>query len=79
MWLDRWLFEKQKTRVWLSKKLKISIPYACKIVAGERVPSRKLAYKIQEITEGEISAEECLFGDMSERKVRFPKEKKEVA
>jgi transcriptional regulator with XRE-family HTH domain len=56
-----YLFKKRITQVDFAKKLEISRGHLSQILYGTKHPSRKLAKKIEEETEGKVTAIELLF------------------
>lgn len=59
--LREYLFKKRITQVEFSKRLEVSRGHLNQILLGPKHPSRKLAKKIEELTEGKVSAIELLF------------------
>lgn len=56
-----YLFKKRITQVEFAKKLEVSRGHLSQILNGTKHPSRKLAKKIEEHTEGKVTAVELLF------------------
>lgn len=56
-----YLFKKRITQVDFAKRLGISRGHLGQILYGTKHPSRKLAKKIEEETEGKVTAVELLF------------------
>jgi len=61
MKLDLWLFMNKITKKNFAETLKVSRGHLQEIVSGKRKPSVKLAKKIEELTEGNVTKEEMLF------------------
>jgi transcriptional regulator with XRE-family HTH domain len=59
--LKRYLFEKSLSVKKLAEQLGVSKSLIYHILNGLRMPSRALAAKIEELTEGMVSKEELLF------------------
>lgn len=59
--LREYLFRKRITQVDFAKKLGVSRSHLSQIIAGTKHPSRKLAKKIEEETNGHVTALEMLF------------------
>lgn len=65
--LREYLFKKRITQVDFAKKLEISRGHLSQILYGAKHPSRKLAKKIEEETEGKVTAIELLFPEKSSK------------
>jgi transcriptional regulator with XRE-family HTH domain len=59
--LDEYLFRKRISQTEFAHALGISRNHLGEILRGRRNPSIKLAKKIEELTNGEVSKEEALF------------------
>ena len=75
MWIDEWLFKEGMTQEKFANQVGISREYLNRIIAGAVRGSPDVAKKIQETTKGEVTLEEILFGDRTQRK-KPPKERK---
>lgn len=64
--LRDWILKHKTTQEKFSYALKISYRHLHGIVKGEYIPSRKLAERIEALTQGEISASELLFPSKSQ-------------
>ena len=62
-----YLFKKRITQVEFAKKLGISRGHLGQILHGAKHPSRNLAKKIEEETEGKVTAIELLFPKKSSK------------
>jgi transcriptional regulator with XRE-family HTH domain len=60
-----YLFKKRITQIEFAKRLGISRGHLGQILHGTKHPSRKLAKKIEEETEGKVTAVELLFPEQS--------------
>jgi len=60
-----YLFKKRITQIDFAKRLGISRGHLGQILHGAKHPSRKLAKKIEEETEGKVTAVELLFPEKS--------------
>ena len=60
-----YLFKKRITQVDFAKRLGISRGHLSQILHGSKHPSRKLAKKIEEETEGKVTAVELLLPENS--------------
>ena len=58
-----YLFNKRITQIEFAKKLEISRGHLSQILHGTKHPSRKLAKKIEDETEGKVTAIELLFSE----------------
>lgn len=58
-----YLFKKRISQVEFAKKLGVSRGHLNQILHGNKHPSRKLAKKIEEETEGKVTAIELLFSE----------------
>lgn len=68
--LKDWILQHQTTQEKVSFALKISYRYLHGIVNGQYTPSKKLAQRIEKLTQGEISAISLLFPDSISHAVR---------
>jgi transcriptional regulator with XRE-family HTH domain len=59
--LDEYLFRKRVSQTEFAKELGISRNHLGEILRGRRSPSVKLAKKIEELSQGEVTKEEALF------------------
>lgn len=59
--LDEYLFRKKISQTNFANELGISRNHLGEILRGRRSPSVKLAKKIEELTEGEVTKEEAMF------------------
>ncbi len=59
--LDEYLFRKKISQTDFSKELGVSRNHFGEILRGRRTPSVKLAKKIEEFTNGEVTKEEAMF------------------
>ena len=59
--LREYLFKKRITQVEFANRLEVSRGHLSQILNGTKHPSRKLAKKIEEETEGKVTAIELLF------------------
>lgn len=59
--LDEYLFRKRVSQTEFAKELGISRNHLGEILRGRRSPSVKLAKKIEELSQGEVTKEEVLF------------------
>ena len=75
MWIDEWLFKEGILQQEFANTLGITREYLGKITSGKVRASKTLAKLIEFETNGEVTAENVLFGDMSKRKVP-PKDRK---
>ena len=66
--LREYLFKKRITQVDFAKRLGISRGHLGQILHGTKHPSRKLAKKIEEETEGKVTAVELLLPEKFQRK-----------
>lgn len=74
MWIDEWLFKEKIAVKDCAERLQISRQYLHAIISGNRRGSPDVAKKISEMTGGEVSINEILFGDREKRK-KPPKER----
>ena len=59
--LDEYLFRKRISQTDFAKDLGISRNHLGEILRGRRTPSVKLAKKIEELTQGEVTREQAMF------------------
>lgn len=59
--LDEYLFRKRISQTDFAKDLVISRNHLGEILRGRRTPSVKLAKKIEELTQGEVTREQAMF------------------
>ena len=74
MWIDEWLFKEGMSQTEFAVKVGITREYLGRIILGHVRGSPDVAKKIQEMTNGEVTLEEILFGDRTQRK-KPPKER----
>lgn len=70
MWIDLWLFKEKTTHTAFAKKIGISRFYLSLIISRRRIPSLRLAKKIESATNGNVKAVDIMFGN------QVPKKKK---
>lgn len=75
MWIDDWRHKEKITVTKLAKMLKTSRTHLSKVISGATQAGPDLAKRIVEITGGEVSLEDILYGDKAKRKLP-PKERK---
>lgn len=68
-----YLFKKRITQVEFAKKLGISRGHLSQILHGTKHPSRKLAKKIEEETEGKVTAIKLLFSENHNIRMNYDK------
>ncbi|MCE5294133.1 MAG: helix-turn-helix transcriptional regulator [Chlamydiales bacterium] len=56
MKIDEWLMKNKMTLTEFCKRLDVKRSYFVRILQGSQQPTRILAFKIEEVTEGAISA-----------------------
>jgi Helix-turn-helix. len=59
--LDEYLFRKRISQTDFAKDLRISRNHLGEILRGRRTPSVKLAKKIEELTQREVTREQAMF------------------
>ena len=72
MWLYEWLYQERMTQDELAKLIGISRTRLNLIMTGKATPSPRTAKLIQDITKGQVSLEDLLYGK-TENKQAFRK------
>ena len=75
MWLDEWLFKRRMKANAFAKMLDITPQYLYDIISGRRICGPKVARKIIELTEGEITEHDIFHGPkrLPEKNKKFPR------
>ena len=72
MKLDEWLFRNRMKQIDFARLIEISRVHLGEIVRNKRIPSVKIAKKIEQATEGKVTKEELLFPeDYQNKEIRM--------